>query len=107
MSELLSRAPCGEVVDCDLDHYKVTTMKDGGMGSVRFTEHVSGRRIEKFGRELTTAYFSDSDGIPVSVAINIDPDGYLFELDVWKIDFSPLITWPSPESISDTPVNEM
>jgi hypothetical protein len=28
--------------------------------------------------------------VPVSVALNVDQHGELFELDLWKVDFSPL-----------------
>ena len=39
--------------------------------------------------------FLDSDGVPISVTLNIDDDGLLYELDIWKVDFSPIIKYPN------------
>ncbi|WP_431201974.1 DUF6984 family protein [Bradyrhizobium betae] len=69
-------------VDLDL----VEEMNDGGMGSLRFV----GTADRRFGRCIGEAEFDDADGVPVSVALNADQHGMLFELDVWKVDFSPL-----------------
>ena len=66
---------------------QVEDMSDGGMGSLRFA---SSNRNRKFGAQISSAQFVDSDGILVSVTINVDQQGCLFELDVWKVDFSPL-----------------
>jgi hypothetical protein len=33
--------------------------------------------------------FKDIDGTPVSAALNVDQQGNLYELDIWKVDFSP------------------
>jgi hypothetical protein len=64
----------------------VEEMNDGGMGSLRFV----GRADRRFGRCIGEAKFDDADGVPVSVALNADQRGELFELDLWKVDFSPL-----------------
>ena len=64
----------------------VEEMNDGGMGSLRFV----GRADRRFGRCIGEAEFDDADGVPVSVALNVDQYGELFELDLWKVDFSPL-----------------
>lgn len=65
----------------------VKPMMDGGMGSLRFVNSHPNRR---FGRKLGEAQFTDSDGILVSATLNADQFGELFELDIWKVDFSPL-----------------
>ena len=44
--------------------------------------------------------FNDADGVPVSAALNLDQDHHLFELDVWKVDFSPLQRWPTAQDLS-------
>jgi len=71
----------------------VEEMDDGGMGSLRFSgpENVS-RRL---GEQLVEKEFADIDGVPVIVAINLDDRGDLYELDVWKVDFSPLKRFPA------------
>jgi len=73
-----------------LGQARVRDMEDGGMGSIRF-EPYSSRR---YGKTLAEAQYTDADGVPVSIALNADEDGLLFELDFWKVDFSPLICYP-------------
>lgn len=75
----------------------VEDMNDGGMGSIRFCNAKGKRRA--FGREIAEATFKDADGVVVSAAINVDRDGELFELDVWKTDNSPLIRYPLPDEV--------
>lgn len=76
-----------------LENAVVEEMNDGGMGSLRFCQlgTVAPRRL---GALLAEREFVDSDGIPVMVAINLDDRGELFELDIWKVDFSPLRRFP-------------
>ena len=64
----------------------VEEMSDGGMGSLLFAGSVDRR----FGECIGEAEFNDADGVLVSVALNVDQRGELFELDLWKVDFSPL-----------------
>jgi hypothetical protein len=64
----------------------VEEMNDGGMGSLLFV----GAPDRRFGRCIGEAEFDDADGVRVSVALNLDQRDELFELDLWKVDFSPL-----------------
>ena len=75
-------------------------MDDGGMGSLRFVPlgKDSSSGIRKFGSEISSCHFTDEDGILVSVALYVDPSGCPFELDVWKVDFSPLVRIPNDDS---------
>lgn len=77
----------------------VEDMKDGGMGRLRFN------RERQFGKKIAEAEFTDEDGIPVSAVINLDDNGELFELDIWKTDFSPLKRYPRPEELRLKPTN--
>lgn len=78
-----------------LDTYRVEDMDDGGMGSVRFV--VPGSRTTRlFGKRIADAEYVDEDGVPILVAINLDDDGELFELDIWKVDYSPTKRYPVP-----------
>lgn len=74
---------------------RVTDMKDGGMGSIRFV------RVEprSFSKTLAEAQYTDVDGVCVSIAINADKKGDLFEVDFWKVDFSPLKRYPKPSDL--------
>jgi hypothetical protein len=75
----------------------VEDMNDGGMGSVRFIYPDS--QIRKMSFELASADYCDDDGVPVSIALNIDDRGDLFELDFWKVNFSPLLKYPKVKEI--------
>jgi hypothetical protein len=77
----------------------VVEMADGGMGSLRLAQPEAGEDLRTFGRQIAAGEFVDSDGTPVSVTLNVDREGRLFELDMWKADFSPLLRWPSAESV--------
>ena len=73
----------------------VETMEDGGMGSFTITVPDFPSAGRKFGREVSHIEFLDKDGIPVDVTLNTDKQNRPFEVDIWKIDFSPLIELPT------------
>jgi hypothetical protein len=61
-------------------------MNDGGMCSLLFKTTKPDRM---YGRTLSEDWFMDEDGFPALVAINLDRDDEIFELDSGKVDFSP------------------
>ena len=69
-------------------------MKDSGMGSLLLFTKKTRNKNRVFGECIAEYLFHDEDGVEVNVALNIDEDGDLFELDIWKVDFSPLIHLP-------------
>jgi hypothetical protein len=73
-------------------------LQDGGMGSIRFDRGDP----RHFGQEIARAEYQDMDGILVSITLNIDDRGELFELDIWKVDSSPLKRFPKPSDFSVT-----
>lgn len=75
----------------------VRDMPDGGMGSIQFRKHPEKQR---FGKTIAEGAFRDADDIPVSVTLNLDDDGELLDLDVFKADFSPLVRYPDPDDIT-------
>ncbi|MBA3238181.1 MAG: hypothetical protein H0T62_07540 [Parachlamydiaceae bacterium] len=59
------------------------------MGSLKF---ISNSKNEcKFSECIAEGEFFDKDNVPVSVTINVDQNGELYELDMWKVDFFPLM----------------
>jgi len=68
---------------------EVEEMDDGGMGSLLFKSSKLDRLL---GKELASKTFVDTDGVEVIVTLSLDNYGDLFELDVWKVDFSPVIS---------------
>ncbi len=79
-----------------LDGLRVTEMDDGQMGSLRFVPATEQARL---GATLGEARFEDADGIAVSAVLTVNQVGDLFELDVWKVDFSPLRQWPEADGL--------
>jgi hypothetical protein len=75
----------------------VEDMKDGGMGSLRFKD--ADNRERRLGKKIAEAEFTDEDGIPVSAVLNLDDNGELFELDIWKVDFTALKRYARPEEL--------
>lgn len=71
-------------------------MNDGNMGSHRFQSHKENRC---FGAVAAECEFTDIDGVLVSAALILDEDGDPFEIDLWKVDFTPLRRWPESSGI--------
>ena len=79
-----------------LNNAIVEEMNDGGMGSLRFS--IPGKKSRRFSKQLLEKEFVDTDGVPIMVAINLDEQGLLYELDIWKVDFSSLKRFPVYEN---------
>jgi hypothetical protein len=82
---------------CVPDPVFAIDMKDGGMGSLRISD--GSNQARRMGREAVIAAYIDEDQVPVSISVNLDEDGNLFEIDIWKVDFSPLLRYPTPDRI--------
>jgi hypothetical protein len=78
----------------DLSNLMVEEMNDSGMGSLRFLSKTGEKRIMR--EEIAEISLLDLDGIPVSFTVNLGTDGELYELDVFKGDFSALKKFPLP-----------
>lgn len=76
---------------CDL---LVENMPDGGMGSLRLRP--ADREIDDRAHHSTLAAcsFRDADDVVVIATLYGNRSGLAFELDVWKVDFSPLTRIP-------------
>lgn len=77
------------------DNLLVRPMDDGEMGSLCLFP--KGEVIENriSGELVSDFHFTDEDGIEVIASLFIDSCGELFELDIWKTDFSNLINFPN------------
>jgi hypothetical protein len=62
---------------------------DGGMGGLLFISYID-NADRTIGQKVAETEFLDEDGVLVSVELSLDNHNQLFELDVWKVDFSPL-----------------
>ena len=66
------------------------------MGSLRFVSS----RPQQLGAVIAEAAAADTDGVPIEIAVNLDQAGDLFELDMWKVDFSPVQHFPNAEELT-------
>jgi hypothetical protein len=74
----------------------VISLDDGGMGSILFlNEHNEKNNLEIVA--LSEYQFNDEDDVPVLATLYSYSDGRLYELDIWKVDFSPLLAYPNEE----------
>jgi hypothetical protein len=94
---LLSNRADFPIFESNIASGRVVDMADGGMGSIRFI--VS--NDSALGMTLAQAQYFDVDGVPVSIVVNADANGGLYELDFWKADFSSLKEYPRPESLEN------
>lgn len=93
---LLEHVKASEHLLQQLEGALVQDMDDGGMGSLAF----AGKEDRSLGRCIAEAEYVDCDGVPVSIALNVDQDERLYELDIWKADFTPLRQYPALERAS-------
>ena len=93
---LLCMTPEGASLKYQLAGARVQTMLDGGMGSVRFV----GSSSRRAGRVLVSTAAHDADAVPLLISLDLDQHGHLFELDVWKVDFSSLKRLPEPSDVT-------
>lgn len=85
-----------------LDNARVRDMPDGGMGSIRFAPSGDGTN-RSFGNAAGELWYVDADGVAVTFCLSLDNHGDLYEVDAWKVDFSPLKRFPQPEDLHAAP----
>jgi hypothetical protein len=69
-------------------------MDDGEMGSLFLYPDGILVPNRKLGKQVAEYHFKDMDDMDVIVSLNIDSNGLLFELDIWKANFDKLIKLP-------------
>jgi hypothetical protein len=85
----------GEIIK-KLEALTVEELDDEGMGSLQFVS----KEKRKLYKTIAEAEFNDEDGVPVFLSLGIDCQGELFELDIWKADFSAVTKLPPVEVIT-------
>ena len=84
----------GQRIIPTLSEIYVEEMDDGGMGSLKVI--ISGEDTRLYSQELgKEADLLDIDNVPLFITVNLDTNGDLYELDVWKGDSSPLKSFPA------------
>jgi len=75
----------------DVEEYEGGVMGSIGMGNPDTSPYAG---------DLIQANYVDSDGIAVVITLTKDTNNQLLDLDFWKVDFSKLITYPTPKDLS-------
>ncbi|MGA7524213.1 MAG: hypothetical protein WBW84_17305 [Acidobacteriaceae bacterium] len=97
MNALVARLPEAEKPNVP-DRIFAVDLNDGGMGSIRLVEGADDSK-RRMGRELVSVNYTDEDQIPVLISLNVDERGHLFEIDIWKVNFRPLLRYPGPDDL--------
>ncbi|GFF05704.1 hypothetical protein SM139_0859 [Stenotrophomonas maltophilia] len=80
--EVRSHDAAGNTTSVQVENVEVV-----GFGGVVFLSSTT----QVFGSDIATAMLADADGVPVRVTLCLDNHDQLFELELWKVDFSPII----------------
>jgi hypothetical protein len=76
------------------DEWKSTLLvrpyNDDGMGSLLLIPMGIEKIERSFGKTVSEIQFNDIDGVNILVSLNLDSENRLYELDIWKVDFSPV-----------------
>jgi len=85
-------------VNLNPEHFPVDELvdeyEDGKMGSISL-----GGDVNAYAGDLIKVEYIDSDETPVVITLTHDDKNRLLDLDFWKIDFSKLIEYPTPDKI--------
>lgn len=79
--------------DYPIDEY-VDEYEGGKMGSISL-----GGDVDAYAGDIIQVEYIDSDQIPVVITLTKDGKNHLLDLDFWKVDFSKLIEYPTPDKI--------
>ena len=73
----------------------VSSLEDGRMGSLKLCHNTcSIDENRAMGKMVSEYLFKDIDEIDVVVSLYLDEKGELYELEIWKTDFSELVKIP-------------
>ncbi|HEX2753449.1 MAG TPA: hypothetical protein VHP34_10190 [Alphaproteobacteria bacterium] len=85
-----------DIASVELADLQVQEMPDGGMGSLYIVSADRKREDRFFEKCIADIELQDIDGALVIVSLNVDQYGVLFELDIWRVDYNPVIDLQLP-----------
>lgn len=91
IASMLQRVGRESVYGPLLEAITVEDVDDGGMQGLLFHSRRAPRAL---GQDIARIRFKDMDGVEVMATLTADNYGDLYELDIWKMDFSPLRLLP-------------
>ncbi len=72
----------------------VEEYEGGKMGSISL-----GGNPEAYAGDVVQVNYIDSDQTPVVITLTKDEHNRLLDLDFWKVDFSKLLEYPTPDKV--------
>jgi len=94
LDHLVGRAPQLHLPAAWRGAIRVQSLADGGMGSLRIVSADAQQPGRRFAARVAECRFTDQDNVDVIVSLNVDQEGTLFELDIWKTNFGQLLRVP-------------
>jgi len=88
--EYLARKAKYPLVKNWYNKYKALPMNDGGMGSIILIPDNLPQQDRFFNAQISDCLLKDIDNMDILISLNIDQNDFLFELDIWKCDYSPV-----------------
>jgi hypothetical protein len=82
----------------DIAQYQVPDLVDPYEGDVMGSIGL-GKPEATYKADIVQVKYVDADGVDVVISLTQDTQGLLLDLDFWKVDFSKLIQYPSPEQL--------
>lgn len=92
--ELLVKKSSMPILENWKDGLLVQPMDDGDMGSLYLFPKGKVTEGREFGEQISDFQFTDLDGVEVIASLNVDKNGNLLELDIWKTNFGKLSEFP-------------
>jgi hypothetical protein len=72
---------------------QVENLGDGGAGGIQLSKN------GQHARDLVEATYLDDDRREVLITLTVNQHDELYDLDIWKADFSPLLRYPTPDRV--------
>jgi hypothetical protein len=87
--EKLNLKPADFPINEQVDEYE-----GGKMGSISL-----GGNVDGYEGDLIQVEYIDIDDVPVVITLTKDSDNHLLDLDFWKVDFTKLLEYPTPDKL--------
>ena len=94
IAHLLTTGEAVPSAEVDRQSLLVESMNDGGMGSLRLVPTGMRSKQRFFGARVSSFEFDDEDGVRVLAALVVDSEGHIYELELFKTDFTRLKRLP-------------
>ena len=89
-----------EKLQLNLNDYPINENVEEYEGGVMQSIGIGNPDVSPYEGDLIQANYIDADGTEVVITLTKDANNQLLDLDFWKVDFSKLITYPTPENLS-------